>query len=60
MKGEKDLHVFLQHILDSIAEIEKNTDNITKEEFLKLTTIQDAVVRRLEIIGESVKNLPES
>ena len=52
--------IFLDHILECINEIEKNTKNISKEIFFENTTIQDAVIRRLEIIGEAVKNLPKS
>src|SRR3989338_1694728 len=60
MKHKKNPKFFLEHILESIEEIERNTKDLSKDEFLKLTTIQDAVVRRLEIIGEAVKNLPDS
>lgn len=55
---KKDFKIFLEHILESIAEIEKHTKNISSSEFLKTTLIQDAVMRRLEILGEAVKNLP--
>jgi len=57
---KKDPKIFLSHILESIEEIEKNTHSLTENEFLTNTTIQDAVVRRLEIIGEAAKNLPKS
>lgn len=57
---KKDPKIFLSHILESIEEIEKNTRNLTQDEFLTNTTIQDAVIRRLEIIGEAAKNLPRS
>lgn len=57
---KKDPKIFLSHILESIEEIEKNTRNLTQDEFLTNTTIQDAVIRRLEIIGEAAKNLPKS
>ncbi|MBL7156308.1 MAG: DUF86 domain-containing protein [Candidatus Pacebacteria bacterium] len=60
MKKEKNPKIFLKHILESIIEIEKNINNLSKNEFLDSTMIQDAVVRRLEIIGEAVKNLPNS
>lgn len=60
MKAKKDPEIFLEHILESIGEIEKNTKNLSEDEFFDLVTIQDAVVRRLEIIGEAVKNLPSS
>ena len=58
--SKKDPRIFLGHILESIAEIEKNIKKTTKEKFLNSVTIQDAIVRRLEIIGEAVKNLPSS
>ncbi|MBI5152452.1 DUF86 domain-containing protein [Candidatus Peregrinibacteria bacterium] len=57
---KKDLKIFLEHIMESIIEIEKYTKNISRTKFLKTTQTQDAVVRRLEIIGEAVKNLPSS
>lgn len=57
---KKDPKIFLQHILDSIAEIEKNIGNISEEKFSRSTSIQDAVIRRLEIIGEAAKNIPEN
>jgi len=60
MKAERDPKIFLEHILASINEIERNTDNLSVIEFSKSTTIQDAFVMRLEIIGEAVKNLPVS
>lgn len=56
----KNPKIFLEHILKSIEEIEKNARYISGDEFFDSVTIQDAVVRRLEIIGEAVKNLPNS
>ena len=58
MKAKKDPKIFLKHILESIGEIEKNIHEMSGVKFFSSTTIQDAVVRRLEIIGEAVKNLP--
>ena len=57
---KKDSKIFLKHILESIAEIEKNTENISKNKFLKTIQIQDAIIRRLEIIGEATRHLPAS
>jgi len=57
---KKDPKIFLNHILESIEEIEKNVQHLAEDEFLANTTIQDAVIRRLEIIGEATKNLPKS
>jgi uncharacterized protein with HEPN domain len=54
----KQPEIFLKHILESIDEAERHIKDITKDEFLKDVKAQDAVVRRLEIIGEAAKNLP--
>ena len=55
---KKDPKVFIGHILESIHLIEKYVDQMSKDDFLKSVSIQDAVIRRLEIIGEAVKNIP--
>lgn len=55
----KEPLVYLKHILESIELIEKRMENINLEEFLENVDIQDMIVRRLEMIGESVRNLPE-
>ena len=51
-------NIFLDHILQSIELIEDYTKDITKEEFLSTDFIQESVIRRIKIIGESVKNMP--
>ncbi|HCX39331.1 MAG TPA: hypothetical protein DHS36_03695 [Candidatus Veblenbacteria bacterium] len=55
----KDYSVFLDHILASIEAIETYAQDISEQEFLRSPEKQDAILRRLEIIGEAVKNLPE-
>jgi len=55
----KDVRVFLEHILESIQLIQTYTRHLSKNEYLDSVQVQDAVIRRLEIIGEAVKNLPE-
>jgi uncharacterized protein with HEPN domain len=50
--------VFLNHVLDSIRLIESYSTGLTKDEFERTAEKQDAIVRRLEVIGEAVKNLP--
>jgi len=54
----KDANVFLQSIFESIEKIENYTSS-GKDEFMKSTIIQDAVIRNLEIIGEATKNLSQ-
>ncbi|MCX6669327.1 MAG: DUF86 domain-containing protein [Methanothrix sp.] len=56
---KKDAKVFLDHISQSIDLIERYTQGQTKDDFLESVDLQDKVIRRLEIIGEAVKNLPE-
>ena len=55
---KKDSKILLFDILDSIEKIEKYTKKISKGKFFDDLQIQDAVVRRIGIIGEAVKNLP--
>jgi uncharacterized protein with HEPN domain len=55
---EKDPKIFIQHILESIDKIEKYTEGQVIGKFLNNYEKQDAVIRRIEIIGEAVKNLP--
>ena len=55
----KDPKIFVEHILECIERIEEYTKEITKEEFFDTVQIQDAVMRRIEIIGEAVKNIPK-
>jgi uncharacterized protein with HEPN domain len=55
----KDVTVFIKHILESIVLIEEYIYNISNDDFIKSRQIQDAVMRRLEIIGEATKNIPD-
>jgi len=55
----KDPRIFIEHILESIEAIEEYIEEMTKDEFLSSRKTQDAVIRRIEIIGEAVKNIPD-
>lgn len=57
---KKDPKIFILHILESMKEIENHIENISEEDFQRDIKTQDAVVRRIEIIGEAAKNLPMS
>lgn len=59
MKKPKDPKIFLIHILESIKRIEEDATDLSEAEFSEALTVQDAVVRRLEIIGEAVRNIPD-
>lgn len=51
--------VYLQDILESIGHIQRFLEGVSEDKFYKNVEKQDAVLRRLEIIGEAVKHLPD-
>lgn len=51
--------VYLQDIYESISHIQRFLEGVSEDEFYKNVEKQDAVLRRLEIIGEAVKHLPD-
>ncbi|KAF5418324.1 MAG: hypothetical protein C5S45_09275 [Candidatus Methanocomedens sp.] len=55
---KKESEVFIEHILESIELIENYTANKTISDFIESVQLQDSIIRRIEIIGEAVKNLP--
>ena len=57
---KKDPTIFLKHILESIEHIENYTKGLNEKDFMEFEEKQDAVIRRLEVLGEAVKNLPEN
>ena len=59
MKEKKDPKIFFEHILESIREIDNNLAGMSEKVFYRSTMVQDATVRRLEIIGEAVRNISE-
>jgi len=56
---KKNVRLYLQDILESISAIEEYTLPLTEEKFYGNRQTQDAVIRRLEIIGETAKNIGE-
>ena len=55
----KDQRLYLGHILESITAIENYTVGCNKQEFLQQPEKQDAVIRRLEVIGEAARHLSD-
>jgi len=55
--GKRDNRILLADILDSIEKIEQYSIDIEEHEFRENSEKQDAVIRRIEIIGEAVKHL---
>jgi len=51
--------LYLDDILEAIANIEEDTVGITLDEFVTDRRRRDAVIRNFQVIGEAIKNLPE-
>lgn len=56
---KRDVRVYLQDILDCIAKVDEYTAEMDETVFLQNSQVQDAVIRRVEIIGEAVKHIPK-
>ena len=54
----KDERVYLGHIREAITDIEEYT-SVGRDAFMAERMRQDAVIRKLEIIGEAVKRISE-
>ena len=48
---------YINHILDAIRDIEESVRNFTESQFVKNKDAKEANIRRIEIIGEAVKNI---
>lgn len=51
--------LYLEDILTSIEQIQKYTKGLSLEDFSNNIALQDSIIRRLEIIGEAARNIPE-
>lgn len=55
----RNVGLYLRDIADSISAIEEYTRSVKEGDFYSNRLVQDAVVRRLEIIGEAAKNIDD-
>jgi len=55
----KDPNIIIEHVLESISLIEKYLEGKSIDDFQNDVQLQDSVIRRMEIIGEAIKNLPD-
>jgi len=60
MKKKRDVLVYLEDILESAELIESYVVKITEGEFYLSLEKQDAILHRLQIIGEAAKHVPAS
>lgn len=58
-KQPRSIEVFLEDISECIALIESYVAGLTQADFERNIEKQDAVIRRIEIIGEAVKSIPD-
>jgi len=55
---DRDPSLYLTHVLESIDLVRGYVEGVDFRRFSESQQLQDAVIRRIEIIGEAVKNLP--
>lgn len=56
---QKDARIYIEDILFSISLIEQYTCDLSYDKFEESYDAQDKIMRRLEIIAEAAKKLPE-
>lgn len=56
---KRDYVLYIKDILDCVEKIEDFVGDMDFDEFVKDDKTTSAVVRKLEIIGEATKNIPE-
>lgn len=56
---EKRDSIYLKHILDNIENIESSLEGLSEEDFQEDLDKVDATIRRVEIMGEAVKNISD-
>ena len=59
-KRKRDIMVYLEDIAESSERIISYVENITEVEFYSQIEKQDAVIRRIMIIGEAAKHIPKA
>jgi len=57
---KRETRHLLADILECIEKIDEYMAGVSKREFFSNTKLQDAVMRRLELIGEATKNIPQN
>jgi len=55
----KEWRLRIDDILECVAKIERYTDGMAFEDFMGDDKTVDAVLRRIEIIGEAARNVPD-
>jgi uncharacterized protein with HEPN domain len=56
---KKDPKIYIYDVLESIRIIHDHLAGMSKIEFINSLKTQDAVIRRISIIGEAVNRIPD-
>lgn len=56
---KRNIQVYIEDIFESIEKIEQYLEDTDEDKFFNDSQIQDSVLRRLEVIGEAAKNVPD-
>lgn len=56
MTKHQDLF-YIEHVIEAVNDVEESLKGLSKKDFLKDKDVKDANIRRLEVIGEAVKNI---
>jgi uncharacterized protein with HEPN domain len=51
--SERDESVYVRHMLDAVARLNRHAEGVDRDAFLADEMIQDAIIRQLEILGEA-------
>lgn len=53
-------NTYLRQAIDAIESTAKYTTDMTLDDFIKNQMVQDAVIRQIEILGESIRRLDKN
>jgi uncharacterized protein with HEPN domain len=56
---KKSDFIFLRHVIDAIDDIMGSVEGLSKGDFESNKDLRDATLRRIEVIGEAVKNISQ-
>lgn len=57
---KRNVELYINDILEYMERAEKHIKNLSFEDFVKEDKTCDAVIRCIEVIGEAVKNIPDT
>jgi len=60
MKNKRDLTIYLKDIIESAEFIQSYILGISEGEFYQSSEKQDAILHRIQIIGEATKHIPDT